>query len=106
MGADIQVLREDDTLGMMLDPFIPAPAADCRHAIELNPMEDMLNKTKNNHKDAGNTISKFIQFVFRNLYNRETNTAAFDVFQQMSTKLSFPFLNSIISANHVKDGKF
>ena len=61
MGADIQVLREEETLGMMLDPFIPAPAADCRHAIELNPMEDMLNKTK--------TIIKILEILFQNSFN-------------------------------------
>ncbi len=42
MGADIPELREEDTLGIMPDPFMPAPAADCRHAIELKPIVDIL----------------------------------------------------------------
>ena len=44
VGAEIPELREEDTLGIMLEPFIPAPAADCRHAIELKPIVDILKK--------------------------------------------------------------
>ena len=46
MGALTTQPREEAEWGViMLDPFIPAaPAADCRQAIELKPIEDMLKK--------------------------------------------------------------